>query len=39
MVASAGTRIAVALLTESLMLMELRFVKPNGALSDRWGMR
>jgi hypothetical protein len=35
MIASAGARIVVALLTESQMLMELRFVMPNGALPDR----
>jgi hypothetical protein len=34
-IAKAGTRIVVAPVTESLMLMELRFVKPNGALPDR----
>jgi hypothetical protein len=31
MMASAGTGIVVALVTESLMLRELRFVNPNGA--------
>jgi hypothetical protein len=35
MIAWAGTRIIVALLTKSPMLMDLRFVKPNGALPDR----
>jgi hypothetical protein len=30
MIAWAGTRVLVAILTKSLMLMELRFVKPNG---------
>jgi hypothetical protein len=33
------TRKVVALRAESLMLMELRFVMPNGALPGRWGMR
>jgi hypothetical protein len=33
MIVQAGTRIVVALLTESLVLMELRFVKSNGAFA------
>jgi hypothetical protein len=35
MIAEAGTRILVALRTESLMLMELRFVKAKWSLADR----
>jgi hypothetical protein len=31
MIAAAGIRIVIALLTESLKLRELQFVNPNGA--------
>jgi hypothetical protein len=35
MIAEAGARIVVALLTESLMRRELRFVKAKWSLADR----
>jgi hypothetical protein len=41
MIAEAGTRVLVALRTESLMLIRLRFVDPNGAwpVSEGCGIR